>query len=209
MVVVALVSGGVDSIVMCKILNEDFDKILPLFIDYGQLSSEKEWESCQILLKECGLPEAVKIDINGFGKVIKSGITDVSKDINKEAFLPCRNQIFLTIGASYAYQEGADGIAIGILSEKFHIFPDQTEEFIVNTNTAINSALDKDITILTPLINFSKEEVIKLAHKHNVPLDKTYSCHKGEGVYCGDCISCREIIDSGKKDEFSQFNEVK
>ena len=207
MAIVTLVSGGVDSIVMCKILKEDFDEILPLFIDYGQLSAEREWNSCQTLLKECSLPEAIKIDLNGFGKVVRSGITDKDKDINKDAFLPGRNQLFLTVASAYAYQKGADGVSIGILSEKVHLFPDQTEKFIVNMNVAVNSALDKNLTILTPLINFSKEEVIKLAHEFRIHLHKTYSCHKGDKVYCGECISCREIIGSGKKEDFSQFNQ--
>ena len=68
MAVVALVSGGVDSIVMCKILSEDFDKILPLFINYGQLALDKEWKACQELLKECGLPPAKRVDLQGYGK---------------------------------------------------------------------------------------------------------------------------------------------
>lgn len=207
MAIVTLVSGGVDSIVMCKILLEDFDKVVPLFIDYGQLAASHEWAACQALLKECGLPEARRVDLSGYGRLLSSGITDKSKNIKEDAFLPGRNQLFISVGSALAYQEEADGVAIGLLSEKFHLFPDQTQEFIVNMNTAVNSALGKDITILTPLINFSKEDVIKLADKYKIPLSKTYSCHSGNRKYCGKCISCKEIIDSGQKDKFLQFNE--
>jgi len=205
MKVVVLVSGGIDSLVMCKLLEKEGEKIIPIFIDYGQLSNIKEWEACKRIFKKSNLPEPIKIDLNKYGKLIKSGITDTSKDIYKEAFLPCRNLFFLVVVAAYAFQKGVNTIAIGLLSEKTSIFPDQTEEFIINANFAINSALGKYFTILTPLINFSKNDVIKLAEQYKLSIDQTYSCHSGNDKYCGKCISCREIIESGKKELFPRF----
>ncbi|MBU7030161.1 MAG: 7-cyano-7-deazaguanine synthase [Theionarchaea archaeon] len=206
MAVVALVSGGIDSLVMCKLLEKDGQEIMPIFVDYGQLACKKEWESCKRIFKISNLSKPERIDLNGYGKSITSGITDSSKDICVDAFLPGRNLIFLIVAASYAFQRGIKNIAIGLLSEKTHLFPDQTEEFLVNANFAINSALGEYITILTPLINFSKDNVIKLAEKFNLPIEQTYSCHSGRDSYCGKCIACREIIDSADKDLFPQFS---
>lgn len=59
--------------------------------------------------------------------------------------------------------------------------------------------------IVTPLINFNKIQVIKLAEEYNIPIEKTYSCHSGTDEYCGKCIACKEILNSGKKDLFPQF----
>ena len=207
MEVVALVSGGIDSLVMCKLLKKDEFGILPIFIDYGQLANEKEWGSCKKIFKISSLPNPEKMDLNGYGKLIKSGITDSSKDIHADAFLPGRNLFFLVVAAAYAYQKGIKNIAIGLLSEKTHLFPDQTEEFLVNANFAINSALGDYITIVTPLINFSKKDIIELAKQYNLPVDKTYSCHSGKDSYCGKCIACKEIIDSGGGEIFHQFDD--
>lgn len=203
--VVPLVSGGIDSITMCKILEKREKKILPLFIDYGQHAAKKEWEACQILLEKCNLPPPTKADISGFGKLIPSGLTNPKKDIFKDAFLPCRNLLFLLVGAAFAYSNKEKTIAIGLLNERTHLFPDQTQEFIVNANFALNSALGDNFTILTPLINFTKSDSIKLAKHYKIPLDKTYSCHSGKDRYCGKCIACKGIINSGEKKSLQQF----
>lgn len=204
--VVVLVSGGIDSIVACKLIEKQGGNIYPLFIDYGQLAAKKEWVACQQLLADCGFSKAMRIDVSGFGHVISSGLTDKSKDIQKP-FLPCRNLLFLTLAASYAKTKSCKAIAIGLLNEKSHIFPDQTEAFIVNSNFAINSALDDNYMILTPLIQFSKADVIKLAEKYSIPLQKTYSCHSGEDIYCGKCVSCKEILSSGEEEKIKQFRK--
>ena len=205
--VVVLVSGGIDSIVACKLIEKQGDTVLPLFIDYGQLAAKKEWSACQQLLSDCDLPKPERIDVGGFGKAISSGLTDRAKDIYKDAFLPCRNLFFLTLAASYAQAKGCKAIAIGLLDEKEHLFPDQTQGFIVNANFAINSALGDNYIILTPLVQFSKSEVIKLAEEYKIPLEKTYSCHSGEDYYCGKCVSCKELLSSGEKNKIIQFRK--
>lgn len=203
--VIALVSGGIDSTVMCKIIENEGETVIPLYINYGQLATEMEWSACKELYELCKLPSPNKLDIPGYGKFIHSGLTDESKNIEKDAFLPGRNLLFLLVGAAYAFSLGQEKVAIGLLSEKTHIFGDQTEGFIVNTNFALNSALEKNMILLTPLINFTKSDTVKLAKHYLIPLDKTYSCHSGKAKYCGHCISCKEIIDSGNKDDFPQF----
>jgi 7-cyano-7-deazaguanine synthase len=47
------------------------------------------------------------------------------------------------------------------------------------------------IKIVAPLINLSKEEIVKLAVKLNVPLENTWSCYKGGEKPCGMCDSCK------------------
>lgn len=205
MATVALVSGGVDSLVMCKLLTGQGEEVLPLFVDYGQLAAENEWEACKNVLGASDLPEPEKVDISGYGKLIQSGITSGKRDLRSDAFLPGRNLLFLVVASSYALQKGMRNVAIGLLSEGGHLFPDQTQEFIVNANFAINSALGEPFTIITPLINFNKKDVVNLARKHNLPIKKTYSCHLGKEKYCEKCIACKEIIDSVGKKGFPQF----
>lgn len=206
--VVALVSGGIDSLVMSKIIEKQGETVRPIFIDYGQRAARKEWSACKRLFRECNLPEVIKVDLNGYGKLIPSGLTDKSKNIYDDAFLPGRNMLFLLVGSAYAHHKGEKIVAIGLLSEEAHLFPDQTENFIVNANFALNSALDDTLTIVTPLIHFSKSQVIKLAEHYNIPLGNTYSCHSGADRYCGKCVSCMELINSGAKDLLPQFKGV-
>lgn len=206
MTIITLVSGGIDSLVMAKIIEKEEDEQIPLFIDYGQLAAEKEWKACKNILKKSNLPEPIKVDLSGYGKLIKSGITDSKRDIHKEAFLPGRNLLFLVVGSAFAHQNGAKKVAIGLLLEELHLFDDQTGRFIVNANVAVNEAMGDDIVIVTPLIKFLKNDVIKLAKHYNLPLEETYSCHSGQEKYCDKCISCEELRDSPEGRDLPQFN---
>lgn len=206
MAVVALVSGGLDSLVMCKLLDRQEEEVVPIFIDYGQLAGNKEWEACKKVFEIAEMPTPNKIDLKGYGTAIRSGITEESKDIYSDAFLPGRNLLFLVVASAYASQRRIKSIAIGLLSPENHMFPDQTDAFIVNANFSINSALGDYYTILTPLIGFGKGEIVTLAEGFGLPIGQTYSCHSGRESYCGECIACKEILGSGKKDKFIQFN---
>jgi len=207
--IVVLVSGGIDSLVMSKIIEEQGQKMFPLFVDYGQLAAEKEWEACKKLFSDHQKQQPKKINLSGYGKFFPSGITDANKKIYEDAFLPGRNLLFLLVAAAYAKSIGENTIAIGLLSEKNHLFPDQTEDFIVNANFAINSAFGDDFSIVTPLIEFSKKDVIKLAKDYKVNLKDTYSCHSGNKRYCGKCVACKEILKSGEADSIHQFKGEK
>jgi 7-cyano-7-deazaguanine synthase len=197
--IVNLASGGLDSSLISVLALEQNIPVFPLFVDYGQRSVEMEWKACCDVHKTINTSKPVRMDISGFGKVILSGLTSESLDIRKNAFTPCRNLLFLVVGASYAYQLGVDSVAIGLLSEQFSLFPDQREEFIHQAENTITAALGKKIKIMTPLSEFSKDDVVKLAHKKG--LTNTYSCHAGGLLACGKCISCLEFQGSKKKGE--------
>lgn len=192
---VSLASGGVDSSVMMLLLKKDGHELLPLFIDYGQLAREKEWAACQDICHYLDL-EPHRMDISGFGKIIPSGITNSEFHIEKEAFLPTRNLLFLTVGAAYGYVKSANVIAIGLLSNP--IFPDQTLEFIQAAQRSISISLSVDIKILAPSISLDKSDTLRLARKYGLPLDLTYSCHSGKEEPCGRCISCKERMGAEK-----------
>ena len=191
--IVALASGGVDSSVMMLLLKKEGHELLPLFIDYGQLARKKEWKACQEICGYLDL-EPSRMDISGFGEIIQSGITSSQFDIEKDAFLPARNLLFLTVGAAYGYVKSSNVIAIGLLSDS--IFPDQTDEFVKAAQKSISVSLGVDIRILAPSISLDKLDTLRLARKYKLPLDLTYSCHSGKEEPCGRCISCKERMDA-------------
>ena len=95
------------------------------------------------------------------------------------------------MGCSYAYQVGASSVAIGLLAEQFSIFPDQRQGFLDQAGRAICAAMGRDLKILTPLMDFGKEDVVQLAEKKGIA--GTYSCHTGGMEPCGRCIACLEF----------------
>lgn len=190
MSLVTLVSGGLDSTLMAVLVKEEGIYQLPLFIDYGQICKEQELNACIIVHERLGLPRPTMMNLSGFGNLISSGLTDKNMKINEDAFLPGRNLLFLIAGSAYAYQHNCNAVAIALLTEESCLFPDQTKEFIENTRHLINMALGWDIKIITPLMSFTKSDVLKLARSKGIT--GTYSCHAGTEKPCGECISCIE-----------------
>jgi 7-cyano-7-deazaguanine synthase len=190
MAIVSLVSGGLDSSLMSLLAKENDNILHPLFINYGQLAYEKEWLACQTMHHKYGLPVPTKMDIDGYGKTILSGLTSKNKEIKDEAFLPGRNLVFLVMGAAYAKEVGATAVAIGLLKEETAIFNDQTDLFLEKAQGIIQYVIGEEIQILTPLRDFYKQEVVELAKIKG--LEGTYSCHAGGDVPCEECIACEE-----------------
>lgn len=166
-------------------------EIYPLHINYGHRAEEKEWNSCQRIADVIDSNKPHKIDIFGL-EVIHSSLLNDNLDMVKNAFLPTRNLLFLTFGAAYAYNLDIDTISIGLLSNP--IFPDQGLEFLKRAKDSISVALGREIQILAPFIELDKRDIIKLAKKHELPIEMTYYCHAGTDPPCGVCISCKERI---------------
>lgn len=197
MSIVTLVSGGLDSTLMSLLAREEGIVLHPLFVDYGQLGSAREWTACELLHDRHGLPKVTKMDISGFGSAIPSGITNSTMRINEDAFLPGRNLLLLLCGASYAYRLQADGVAIGLLDPINHLFPDQTQAFLSKSEEMIEATIGKRIALLAPLIEFSKADVLAMAEARD--LHDTYSCHAGGDIPCGKCVACVEIAEAKER----------
>lgn len=192
MSVVTLVSGGLDSTLVAYLAIEEGLKIHPLFVNYGQRSLDRELSACKISMKKLGLLEQLEIaDLSGFGRLIKSGLTDTSKHVVDDAFTPGRNMLFLLTAAAYAYQVNADAVSIGLLHEETSLFPDQTSGFLHDAEALITRVMGRSIKVLAPLAAFHKDEVIQLATEKGI--GGTYSCHLGQEEPCGDCIACNEF----------------
>jgi 7-cyano-7-deazaguanine synthase len=188
---VNLVSGGLDSTLIGMMASENQIDHYPLFIDYGQRAARMEWETCKAVHNHLGLPAPTKMDLSGFGRVIASGLTSKQLHVKEDAFTPGRNLMFLLMGSAYAYQLGVSSVAIGLLAEQFSLFPDQRSLFLSKAESAIESAMGRHIRVLTPLIEFGKADVVRLANAKGV--SGTYSCHIGDAQPCGRCIACLEF----------------
>ena len=192
--IVTLVSGGIDSTLMSLMAHEVGATLFPLFIDYGQLGADKEWKACQKLHERFYLPSVTHLDLSDFGKTIPSGLTDPKLRVNEDAFLPGRNLLFVLAGAAHAYKVQANSVAIGLLDPADRLFPDQTKEFLQDAERVIETAIGRHISVLAPLINFTKTDVLMMASERGI--EQTYSCHSGTDEPCGVCIACLEIINA-------------
>lgn len=194
MSLVVLMSGGIDSSVSAALAIEEGIEVLPVFVNYGQRSLERELAASRAVCTKLGIAEPEVVDLSGFGAAVPSGLTRIDMDLHDDAFLPGRNLMLLLAGASIAFSRGASGVVIGLLDDSVAIYPDQRGEFVARAEAAIQAALGQKIALLTPLIAISKGTVIELARERG--LSQTYSCHAGTAQPCGQCIACLEIMNS-------------
>lgn len=192
---VCLASGGLDSLVCLHLLRRQGIRALPVFVNYGQKNQEREFDSLLRNVKDQQFIEPVVIDISGFGKVIRTGLTDPDKRVLEDAFTPNRNLLFLTLGASVGFTKGASSLVVGLLSEKTAIFPDQSDRFLSIAEDAISESLGVSIKIYCPLRDMIKDEVVRLSHA--LGIKHSYSCHSGTVEPCGKCIACLEYATGG------------
>jgi 7-cyano-7-deazaguanine synthase len=179
---------------MSLMAHEERVALHPLFVDYGQLGAAKEWAACKLLHEKHGLPSITRLDMSGFGRTIPSGITNPEMRINEDAFLPGRNLLLVIAGAAHAFSVQADGVAIGLLDPADHLFPDQTRDFLNQCEVVVEVAMGKRISVLAPLIEFTKRDVMAMARARG--LQDTYSCHSGKDAPCGICVACVEIANA-------------
>jgi 7-cyano-7-deazaguanine synthase len=193
---VVLASGGLDSTLLTRLATEEGYDVFPLFVDYGQIAAQTELKHCTEAMKHNDAREPIVADLKGFGELVPSGLTNNNLDIVERAFTPGRNSLFLLSAASYAATIGAGTIMIGLLDERFHLFSDQTENFLEKAQEFLKLAIGQSISIKAPLMAFSKQEIIAMSAAKGI--GQTYSCHLGSEIPCGVCIACKEFEIGGE-----------
>ena len=98
----------------------------------------------------------------------------------------------MSFALSYAEAVGARTIFIGANAIDFSGYPDCRPSFYKAFKKVVREGTKvKNIKILTPLINMTKAQIIRLGLKLKAPLEITWSCYKGGKKPCGVCDSCR------------------
>lgn len=198
---VVLLSGGLDSTTCMSVAYRDGYELYPLSFDYGQ----RHLKELQSAIKVAEYYKVKAHRIIKMDNVGGSALTDSSievPDYKGESseipvtYVPARNIIFLSYAVGYAEVLGAEAIYIGVSSVDYSGYPDCRPEFIEAFQKVVNVGTKagvegKPIKIITPLINLSKAETIKLAYQNGAPLHLTTTCYKGGEKACGVCDSCR------------------
>lgn len=197
--VVALCSGGFDSVVMLNDLarNHLYD-VYVLFFDYGQnnLQQEEHWAGywCEKLGVQNG-----EIKLPNFVWA-KSTLTDSKvEDYTdlKAQYVPMRNMIFASYALSFAESIGAKQIFMALLGGG--TYPDTTEDFLYSLNEI---AGDVGISFVAPFIKHDKTYLISRALEYGLvdvgefglPEVKFFSCNTPvNGQPCGKCPDCIAI----------------
>jgi 7-cyano-7-deazaguanine synthase len=131
---------------------------------------------------------------------------DLESDGIPISYVPFRNANILAAAASWAEVLRAKAIYVGAVEEDSSGYPDCRRSFFDAFEQTIDTGTKPgtQIKIITPLIHFSKKEIVEKGIALNAPFHLTWSCYKNEDVPCGKCDSCalraRGFAQTGVKD---------
>ncbi|KAF0151907.1 MAG: queuosine biosynthesis protein QueC [Ignavibacteria bacterium] len=197
---VVAVSGGMDSCVTAAIANQNYNLAF-IHINYGQRTQERELKSFYEIAAFYNAEKRLVIDLAHFAKIGGSSLTDNTIEITKadlnnteipSSYVPFRNANILSSCTSWAEVIGACAIFIGAVYEDASGYPDCRPEFFSAYEKMIDLGTKPEtkIKIETPIIHFSKAEIVKKGIELGAPLHLTWSCYQSEDEACGVCDSC-------------------
>lgn len=198
---VVLLSGGLDSATVLYYAKSKGYDCRCLVFDYGQ-RHVREIESAKKIAASCGADvKVVKIMLPWKGSALLDRKIKIPESDGQAGnripvtYVPARNTIFLSFAVSYAEAIGAAAVFIGANAVDFSGYPDCRPAYYkafrkVSKQGTKRGLEGKAINILTPLINKSKAQIIRMGLKLRVPYQYTSSCYKGARTPCLKCDSC-------------------
>lgn len=204
---VVLLSGGLDSATaLAESVAAGFAPYA-LSFRYGQRHAH-ELDAARRVAERQGVAEhrIVDIDLRQFGGSALTSSIDVPKRERAEqigdeipvTYVPARNTIFLSFALAWAEVLAAWDVFIGVNALDYSGYPDCRPEFIRAFESLANLATKGAVEgrgrlrVHTPLISFTKAEIIRRGLALGVDYSLTTSCYdpSPDGASCGHCDSC-------------------
>ncbi len=199
-------SGGLDSTVLLYQLRKEGYDVHCLSVNYGQRHDREvnhalrlckelnvDFRTIYIDLKRTVLLDCKSSQINDSVPVPDGHYTD---ETMKATIVPNRNMILLSLATALAISLKAPIIAYAAHAGDHAIYPDCRPEFVVGMAAVIRCCDWYKPDLITPFLDRSKADIVKLGAELGVPFEKTYSCYKGGEKHCGRCGTCVERRES-------------
>lgn len=195
--VVALVSGGLDSLALTALLLQESWQILPVYVRCGLV-----WESAEMRAARRWLGALPQMNMRpvqiitvplrslygAHWSVDGRGVPSATSP-DAAVYLPGRNLLLASAAAIYAVGHDASTLALGTLAG--NPFGDATPAFFSSLAQCLSHAFSSSLQILTPLRCMTKAQLI--ARHPALPFELTISCLRPRrGRHCGRCNKCAE-----------------
>lgn len=203
---IVLFSGGLDSTVMLAKALEMGRECLAITFDYKQRHFLEIGFAKEIAKHYNILHRVISLDPRSFSR--SSLISDVHMPKNRSSaeireggipstYVPGRNTLFLAYAVGHAEAFQADEIYFGANCTDNQPYPDCRPAYLQAYQALINLATQQAVEgrapqLITPWIDFRKNEIVREGLRMNAPLHLTFSCYdpSTEGAHCGRCDAC-------------------
>lgn len=199
-----LASGGLDSTTMAFWLQKQNINFIPLFINYGQHCAKTEFESLQKVLPEAYRNKIEYVDIQSvYSKsrsrfIIEANLweDEITAD---ELYIPYRNVLLLTIGATFAQTLGLNNVYSAFINSNHAKEIDCSNEFFNKMEAMLKEY--GSVKINMPFRYYSKYDVAKLGISLGAAIGETFSCQASSIIPCGACPNCVDRLEALRKIE--------
>jgi len=205
---VALVSGGLDSMVSAALAREGGYRLLALSIDYNQRHRVELAAAARVVESVGAVRHVVlPLDLSRFGGSALTADIAVPKEgegLDGDAagipitYVPARNTIFLSLCLGWAEAAGARDLFIGINALDYSGYPDCRPEFVTAfeamADLATKAGVEGDaFRVRAPLQHMTKADIVREGARLGLDMGLSWSCYDPTpaGEHCGLCDSCR------------------
>ena len=212
-----LLSGGLDSTTCLAWALSRYARVETLGFDYGQRHRVELECRTDVLAKLRGrfpqwsprLGDDHMIDLSILGQISETSLTretTIAMAANHlpNTFVPGRNLLFLTIGATIAYRRGLRVLVGGMCETDFSGYPDCRDDTMKALQVALNLGMDQRFIVETTLMWIDKADTWQMAQDLGgdalveTVREDTHTCYLGErsvlhawGYGCGECPACQ------------------
>jgi len=195
-----------------------------LHADYGQRTQARERACFERLARHFGAERTLVVEFPALRAIGGSSLTDHRIAVREGApepgvipssYVPFRNAHLLAAATSWAEVIGAGAVFMGAVEADSSGYPDCRPVFYRAFEEAIRQGTrpETEIRIVTPVIAFSKAEIVRQGAALGVPFETTWSCYQAEEEACGTCESCvlrrRGFAEAGLPDPVPYRSPVK
>jgi 7-cyano-7-deazaguanine synthase len=202
---VLLLSGGLDSYTAGAIAKAEGHELYALTVRYGQVHA-REIEAARQVGAALAVTQHLELDVPlskiGGSALVGDGAIPKDRSVSASGipstYVPARNTVFLSLAMAWAEVLGADAIVIGVNALDYSGYPDCRPEYLraferlaaLATKAGVEG---RALTIMAPLLELSKAEIIRRGLALGVDYGLTLSCYDPgpEGKPCGRCDSCQ------------------
>lgn len=215
---IILLSGGLDSLVAlyCAQKEKKVNIQLALTFDYGQKAAVNEIKASSEICKYYNIEhKVIKLDwlrdITNTSLVSDKKIPDKNLNTTKSAksvWVPNRNSLFLNIAGCFCDSLGYKYIVFGANKEEGQTFPDNTEDFRNKISELFRTSTLVKPRVLAPLINYNKNDIVRIAVENSLPMGLIWSCYKSGSSHCGKCESCKHLKKSLIANHYEKYADM-
>lgn len=206
---VVLASGGLDSCVAATLTVERHgaESTALLHVSYGQRTAAREEQAMAAIADHLGVTRRLVIPLPGLGAMGGSSLTDSGQPIPDglgegvgeipSTYVPFRNTVLCSLAVAWAEALGASRVVLGAVQSDRAGYPDCRSEYIEALNLLVVAGTRPEtrIEVEAPLIEMSKEAVIRLGARIGAPFEMSWSCYGMGNLACGRCESCRTRLE--------------